>query len=233
MPEHSLARRTFWLLRNLPNGARWWLLKRLMESRDARMTRLNGALGAPNTRLVFVCHGNIMRSAFSAQVARAAVPEHADRIVSTGTHANPGREAEPNALAVAASLGVDLSTHQASSFAGIGLSKSDLVVCMDRANEARVLNYLGQGQRVFLVGDINELNAWHDLHGAPANTGAGDATAETPSGAPQRAESGGDGREVADPYGKGFSVTQVAFWRLLSLAQLWARRHFAHSQAQP
>ncbi len=228
-----MARRTFWLLRNLPNGARWWLLKRLMESRDARMARLTGALGAPNTRLVFVCHGNIMRSAFSAQVARATVPDHADQIVSTGTHANPGREAEPNALAVAASLGVDLSSHQASSFVGIGLSAGDLVICMDRANEARVLDYLGQGQRVFLVGDISELHAWRGQHGAPSYPGAGDATAETLSGAPQRAESGGDGREVADPYGRGFSVTQVAFLRLLSLAQLWARRHFAQSQAQP
>lgn len=233
MAEHSLARRTFWLLRNLPKGARWWLLKRLMESRNARMTRLNGALGAPNTRLVFVCHGNIMRSAFSAQVARAAFPEHADRIVSTGTHANPGREAQATALAVAASLGVDLSSHQASSFVGIGLSAGDLVVCMDRANEARVLNYLGQGQRVFLVGDISELNVWHGLRGAPAYTGAAVANDETLPRAPQRVPGGGDGREVADPYGKGLSVTQAAFLRLLDLAELWARRHFTASQAQP
>lgn len=233
MPEHSLARRTFWLLRNLPKGARWWLLKRLMESRDARRARLNGALGAPNTRLVFVCHGNIMRSAFSAQVARTAVPEYADRIVSTGTHANPGREAQATALAVAAALDVDLSSHQASSFAGINLSTADLVICMDRANEARVLNYLGQGQRVFLVGDICELDAWHDQHGATANGGSDLATAETLSMAPQRATRGGDGREVADPYGKGPGVTQAAFLRLLDLAELWARRHFAQSQAQP
>jgi protein-tyrosine phosphatase len=209
------------------------LLRRLLEPKATRIERLNSALGVPNTRLVFVCHGNIMRSAFSAQVARAAVPYAADRIVSSGTHANPGREAEPTALAVAASLGVDISNHQASSLAGIGLSDSDLVICMDRGNEARVLQFLGQGQRVFLVGDIDELSAGHWPHGAVVHSGAGRAANETACGAPIDAVAGDDGREVPDPYGKGPDVTRRAFLRLRSRAELWARRHFSESQAQP
>lgn len=233
MGEHSLARRTFWLLRTLPAGARWWLVRRLVEPRASRIQRLREALGDPGARLVFVCHGNIMRSAFSAHVARAAVPDRARQILSTGTHANPGREAETTAQAVAAELGVDLSTHRASSFAGVELSPQDLIVCMDRANEAHVLRFLGQGRRVFLVGDIDELLSGHVQPGAAAYTWVVDAANETAQAHSKYGVAAANTREVPDPYGKGSDVTRRAFLRLRSRAELWARRHFGHSQAQP
>lgn len=233
MGEHSLARRTFWLLRTLPAGARWWLVRRLVEPRASRIRRLREALGDPGARLVFVCHGNIMRSAFSAHVARETVPDRAQQIVSTGTHAKPGREAEATALSVAALLGYDLSSHRASSFAGVQLSTRDLVVCMDRGNEARVLHFLGQGQRVFLVGDIDELGGSHVQPGVWPDSGADRATDETESDVRVSPEADAHFREVPDPYGKGPDVTRRAFLRLRSRAELWARRHFGHSQAQP
>jgi len=233
MAEHSLARRAFWLLRTLPFGARWWLLRRLVETRASRLQRLQAALGHPNTRLVFVCHGNIMRSAFAALVAQETEPEWASQIVSSGTNAKPGREAEATAISVATSLGYDLSSHRASSFAGIALSRRDLVVCMDRGNEARVLQFLGHGHRVFLVGDIDEVAAGHVPTGAPVDGGAGGAAGETAPGAGDSHLAGGHSREVPDPYGKGADVTRRAFLRLRSQAELWARRHFSQPQSQP
>lgn len=233
MGEHSLARRTFWLLRTLPAGARWWLVRRLVEPRASRIQRLREVLGDPGARLVFVCHGNIMRSAFSAHVARAAVPDRAQQIVSTGTHAKPGREAEATAVSVAALLGYDLSSHRASSFAGVELSTRDLVVCMDRGNEARVLHYLGQGQRVFLVGDIDDMDTGHVHPGSQQNVGAVGAAGETGPGLESAAPEVDRSRELPDPYGKGADVTRWAFLRLRSRAELWARRHFVQSQAQP
>src|SRR4029077_20599188 len=56
----------------------------------------------PSARsFVFVCFGNIMRSAMAEFLMRKALNERAPekveeiRIVSAGLHANPGREAHP------------------------------------------------------------------------------------------------------------------------------------------
>jgi len=229
----SSARRTLWLLRTLPPGASWWLLRRALESPAARRERLVEALNDASGRLVFVCHGNIMRSAFCAEVARHEVPEQAARIVSGGTHASLGSGAESTALEVARAFDVDLGAHRSSPLDELELNGRDVVVCMDRGNEARVLQFLGRGQRVFLVGDIDDLPVVHGQQGAVVHGGAGSAANETALAAPIDAAGDGDGREVPDPYGKGPSVTQRAFLRLRSRAALWARRHFAQSQAQP
>lgn len=229
----SSARRTLWLLRTLPPGASWWLVRRAAERRAARIERLTRALQAPSGRLVFVCHGNIMRSAFCAEVARHEVPGQAQRIVSGGTHASLGSEAESTALEVARAFGVDLGAHRSSPLAELELSGHDVVVCMDRGNEARVLHFLGQGQRVFLVGDIDELGGSHVQPGVWPDSGADRAADETESDVRVSPEADAHFREVPDPYGKGPDVTRRAFLRLRSRAELWARRHFGHSQAQP
>lgn len=195
------SRRVLWLLRALPPVGALWVLRRLVESPASRKHRLDEALRHADGRLVFVCHGNIMRSAFASEVAREAVPDVAERIVSAGTHAKQGREAESTARAVAAKLGVDLTPHRANTLANLGLSKDDIVVCMDRMNEANVLMHLGDGAQVFLVGDI-----------AISETGNGASVAR-------------DSREIADPYGKGESVTQAAFRVIRSTGELWGRRY--------
>lgn len=229
----SSARRTLWLLRTLPPVASWWLLRRSLERSAARRERLAQALNGATGRLVFVCHGNIMRSAFCAEVARHEVPEHAARIVSGGTHASLGSGAEATALEVARAFDVDLRAHRSSPLDELALNGTDVVVCMDRGNEALVLQFLGQGERVFLVGDIDELSAGHGQHGAAVHGGQGSAAGETAPGAWVDTAGSDDGREVSDPYGKGPDVTRRAFLRLRSRAELWALRHFGHSQAQP
>ncbi len=233
----SRARRSLWLLRTLPPGASWWLLRRSLESSVARRERLSRALNDASGRLVFVCHGNIMRSAFCAEVARHEVPGQAARIVSGGTHASLGSGAETTALEVARAFDVDLGAHRSSPLDELELNERDVVVCMDRGNEARVLHFLGQGQRVFLVGDIDELSAAAGQPALPgqsaAGGGVGGAANETAPGAPIDGADAGDDREVPDPYGKGPDVTRRAFLRLRFRAELWARRHFTASQAQP
>jgi protein-tyrosine phosphatase len=59
------------------------------------------------SRLVFVCRGNICRSAFAAEVARALqFPA-----VSYGLDTRKGKPADPGMVAAARSLGHDLSLH--------------------------------------------------------------------------------------------------------------------------
>jgi protein-tyrosine phosphatase len=59
-------------------------------------------------RLVFVCHGNICRSAFADVVARRA----GLRVASFGLSTDAGKGAHPPAVEAAAALGFDLSAHR-------------------------------------------------------------------------------------------------------------------------
>lgn len=64
------------------------------------------------TRVLFVCTGNICRSAF-ARAAAASRSETSDLVfMSGGTHAMEGNPATPTMRTAAAELGIDLSTHR-------------------------------------------------------------------------------------------------------------------------
>jgi protein-tyrosine-phosphatase len=130
-------------------------IRRLLESPAARDRRLEAAFAAPPGRLVFVCHGNIMRSAFAVAYLRARAPELSHRIVGAGTHAVAGRAAQDSAVRTAPEFGVSLDGHQAQPLALAAVDATDVVVCMDRANEANVVVAAGHvAERVFLVGDV-------------------------------------------------------------------------------
>ncbi len=59
-------------------------------------------------RLVFVCHGNICRSAFADVVARKA----GMRVASFGLSTDAGKGAHPPAIAAATALGFDMRAHR-------------------------------------------------------------------------------------------------------------------------
>jgi protein-tyrosine-phosphatase len=205
------VRRWLWVLRTLPAPARRWALRRLFEVPSSRQRRLGAALAGAQGRRVFVCHGNIMRSAFATEIARDAQPALAPRIVGAGTHATTGRAAQDSALRVAPAFGVSLHGHTATSLQVAAIGAHDVVVCMDVMNEANVLASGVPAERVFLVGDVLAV-AQGPASDGPANDGP------TPAG-----------REVLDPYGKGDSVTHDAFGALAQLARHWAG-HFAAGQ---
>jgi protein-tyrosine phosphatase len=182
-----------------PSRKRAW--ERLLESSVQREARLAAATLGSTGRLVFVCHGNIMRSAFATQVARAHVPAAAARIVGAGTHATAGRSAQDAALEVSRTMALPLDGHTATPLHALGLSGSDVVVCMDVLNEANVLAaYPALAARVFRVGDIC-------------------AGGETPGAQRSHAD-----REIVDPYGRGIPATRDAFERVAELARQWAAR---------
>lgn len=59
-------------------------------------------------RLVFVCHGNICRSAFADAVAR----QRGLRVASFGLSTDAGKTAYPSTITIAKQQGVDLTTHR-------------------------------------------------------------------------------------------------------------------------
>ena len=117
--------------------ARKWL-NRLFTSSSALP---EGMPAAP--RLLFVCHGNILRSA----VAQAL---YADRVrqgrapagsiaESAGTAATEGDPADPRGIGVAREMGLGLDGHRAGRLTEQLIARADLILVMDYLNEADVV----------------------------------------------------------------------------------------------
>ena len=149
------ARRMVGLLRSLPGPARMAAIGRLLEPAAARRRRLADVIATDPERLVLVCHGNIMRSAFAVAYLHQGAPDRAARVVGAGTHAQSGRAAQDSAIRVAPEFGVSLAAHTATPLDAVGLGAGDVIICMDRANEATIVARYGSlAGRVFLIGDV-------------------------------------------------------------------------------
>jgi protein-tyrosine phosphatase len=101
------------------------------------------------SRLVFVCRGNICRSAFGNALARQlGVPSD-----SFGLEASSGTPADPVAARVATRLGVALPEHRARRAAEVPLGPGDLVIAFE-PRHARALREIAgpSGAQVTLLG---------------------------------------------------------------------------------
>lgn len=129
-----MIRRSFGTLRGLVRLALSYpqLLLGLSASRRPDPARV--------TRLVFVCQGNICRSAFADVAARRAGLHTASFGLSTTT----GRAAHPPAIEAAKVLGQDLSSHLAVDLADYAPQAGDLLLAM----EVRQLHRLAADPRV-------------------------------------------------------------------------------------
>ncbi len=116
-----------------------WSVGRYVHLKRVDFTRV--------TRLVFVCSGNICRSALACAVARQAGCG-AD---SFGLDCTPGHPADPRILRLASAMSVDLSEHRTQRAADIGLLPTDLVIPMEPSQIGR-LPVLPPGTQVTLLG---------------------------------------------------------------------------------
>lgn len=78
-------------------------------------------------RLVFVCKGNICRSAFAEAVSRSLGSESS----SCGLDTVTGAPANETAIQVAGSRGFDLRDHKTTPIQNLPLQKTDLLVAME------------------------------------------------------------------------------------------------------
>lgn len=78
-------------------------------------------------RLVFVCHGNICRSAYADVLARKA----GMRTASFGLSTTSGKTAHPPVDAAARELGVDLSHHRTTAIENFRPEPGDLLLAME------------------------------------------------------------------------------------------------------
>jgi protein-tyrosine-phosphatase len=115
---------------------------------------------------VFVCFGNIMRSAMAEFLIWKALNDRAPdarekvRIVSAGLHANPGREAHPWMQEAAADLGISLATHRAKLLTREMVDAADAVFAMDFQNKAELLTlYPDAVNKIYMLSAYAE-GAW-------------------------------------------------------------------------
>ena len=78
-------------------------------------------------RLVFVCLGNINRSAFAAEVARI----NGARVISIGLSTSTGAPAFKKAISTAPFYGFDLGAHRATDFTDYTYQIGDLLLAME------------------------------------------------------------------------------------------------------
>ncbi|HXN41848.1 MAG TPA: hypothetical protein VN918_08685 [Myxococcaceae bacterium] len=99
-------------------------------------------------RLVFVCRGNICRSAYAEHRAGSM----GLNATSFGIHAGPGREADSTAITVASKRGMDLRAHRARSLGGFTAQTGDLLIPMEPSHlkPLRAIGRAGQAQLTLL-----------------------------------------------------------------------------------
>lgn len=87
-------------------------------------------------KVVFICHGNVLRSAVAEALFRRDAPEWAERAASAGLHTRVGRPADERGRVVARELGLSLEEHRSQPLTAELAAGADLLVVMDRVNLA-------------------------------------------------------------------------------------------------
>lgn len=108
--------------------------------------------------VVFVCTGNIFRSAIAEAVFRERTRGRPVRVSSAGTLDLGSVPAHEEALALAGALGVDLAPHRARCLANVDVRGADLVVGFERLHVATaVVDGGAQRARTFTLPELVEL----------------------------------------------------------------------------
>ena len=116
-----------------------------------RVRTANRRLVPPSARyFVFVCYGNIMRSAMAEVLMRQALTEagveQQVRIISAGLHATAGGEAHVWAQEASADLGISLAGHRAKPLTQEMVEQADCIFAMDFQNKAELLTLYPEAQ---------------------------------------------------------------------------------------
>jgi protein-tyrosine-phosphatase len=110
--------------------------------------------------VLFVCHGNIIRSPMAAALLRKYLPERDHSTIcisSAGLDANPEGGADPRALMVAREFGISLDDHRPQRLTPTLVEQAGVILVMDYRNEAQLLaRYPEARYKVFLLGTLAE-----------------------------------------------------------------------------
>lgn len=123
--------------------------------RASRRGARKPALRPPVASVVFVCHGNIMRSPVAEAMLKRELQKRGEAnlvVVSAGLHAIAGRSADPRSLKIAPEFGISVIEHRAQPLTLPLVDTSDLVVVMDTENAAEfLLRFPRSSEKLFFL----------------------------------------------------------------------------------
>jgi protein-tyrosine-phosphatase/predicted ATP-grasp superfamily ATP-dependent carboligase len=132
-----------------------------VKRRLLRTAGVNRAVALPRSieSVLFVCHGNIMRSAaaegFLRDELRAAGVRNV-RVASAGTHAHDGRPADARAQEAAKQLGLSLHDHSATRLTPRLVAEHDVIFAMDELNYVNIAtNFPEARKKLLLLGGMS------------------------------------------------------------------------------
>ena len=99
-------------------------------------------------KIIFICTGNILRSAYADATFRSLVRDAV--CCSRGTKTTTGQSADPAGIKIAAKSGIDLSQHTATSLGDGDIGSADLLVIMEPRHEVE-LYALAPGRELPIV----------------------------------------------------------------------------------
>ncbi|HEV7702890.1 MAG TPA: ATP-grasp domain-containing protein [Gemmatimonadaceae bacterium] len=143
--------------RMLPADRRATYVKRRLQ----RMVGATRAVALPPRieSVIFVCHGNIMRSAAAAGFLRddlRAAGITNVRVASAGTNAHDGRPADARAQDAARQLGLSLHDHAAARLTKAMVADNDVIFAMDELNFVNISTTFPEARpKLLLFGGMN------------------------------------------------------------------------------
>ncbi len=165
-------------------------------------------------KVLFVCTGNICRSAMAASLFthHAQQQDLEMEAHSSGTDAIPENEATDLAIEVLADRGVDLSCHKAQQLTTKQITESQILIAMTRQHEAAIAKEDQQARlRTFLAGEIPRIGSQIGSLGSRALEDWLLALNEARGG---HMTSGRLRDEISDPWGKSRDIYEQTAKRL-------------------
>jgi protein-tyrosine-phosphatase len=150
----------FWRVQKMLDGLQRGVHLQLSIERALGLRKDTDALVGPVRSVLFVCHGNVMRSAFAEEYFRRLIDigSHSTSSIaahSAGVFATPGARADPRAEAFAASLHLSLERHRARMISPSLVAASDLICVMDHFNETICVARFPRAKRqIMLLGTL-------------------------------------------------------------------------------
>ena len=162
VPNYLLQERAI-VQRLGPLAGRIYAGSRVLDSLGIRTEKRRLAPSSARS-VLFVCFGNIMRSAMAEFLMRKELSEagltEQVRIMSAGLHATAGKEAHPWAQDAAANLGVSLQEHRAKLLTREMVEQADCVFAMDFQNKAELLTLYPEAQEKICMLSAYGEGAW-------------------------------------------------------------------------
>ncbi len=124
-------------------------------------------LGKPIKTILFVCTGNVCRSAMSEVMLRKMLNDNGItnvKIVSRGTAANPSYQVPEIIVGLMRSEGIDITSHRSRMLDEFIINLSDIILVMEEKHKKIILKYFKEAEsKVWLLKEFVKENGYPEI----------------------------------------------------------------------